>query len=82
MLFDDSQVAARALGLKLSSVEVRAPGDFEKAFATIRRMRPDAFITTGDPLHQLHVQQIIDFAIKSRLPAVCQLKENVGAGAS
>jgi ABC-type uncharacterized transport system substrate-binding protein len=80
VLFDDSQVAARALGLKLSSVEARAPGDFEKAFATIRQMRPDAFITTGDALHQLHVQQIIHFAIKSRLPAVCQLKENVDAG--
>jgi ABC-type uncharacterized transport system substrate-binding protein len=43
-------------------------------------MRPDAIITTGDALHQLHLQQIIHFAIKSRLPAVCQLKENVDAG--
>lgn len=80
VLFDDSHVAARALGLRLSSVEARTTGEFENAFATIKRTRPDALITTGDPLHQLHVEQIIRFAIKSRLPAVCQLKENVEAG--
>jgi putative tryptophan/tyrosine transport system substrate-binding protein len=68
VLVDETQVSARALGLKLSAVEARVPGDFEKAFTTIKRMRPDAFISTGDALHQLHLQQIIHFAIKSRLP--------------
>ena len=78
--FEDIQVGARALGVTLQSVKVSSPNEFESAFAAMMRGRPDALMITADPLHQLHVRRIIDFAAKSRLPAMYQVPENVIAG--
>src|SRR2546426_8103173 len=39
---DEIQVAARVLGLKVQSVEVREPNEFESAFLRMMRDRPDA----------------------------------------
>ena len=80
LAFQDIQVGARAQGVTLLSVEVSSPNQFESAFAAMTRERPDALIMTADPLHQLHVRQIVDFVAKNRLPAMYQLKENVIAG--
>ena len=78
--FQNAQVGARALGLTLQSVEVSSPNQFESAFAAMTRERPDALVMTADPVHQLHVGRIADFAAKNRLPAMYQLGENVIAG--
>ena len=43
--------------------------------------RPDAFVMTADPLHQLHIKRIVDFLAQNRLLGMFQLRENVGAGA-
>ncbi len=37
-----TEVAARALGVLVTSIEVRAPTDFDRAFAAIARERPNA----------------------------------------
>ena len=79
--FEDIQAGARALGVTLHSVEVRSPSEFESAFAAMRRERPDALIITADAMHQQHVGQILDFAAKSRLPVMSNVKENVVGGA-
>ena len=79
---DEIQVAARVLGLKVQSVEVREPNEFESAFLRMMRDRPDALYMTADPVHQLHVGRIIDFVAKSRLPAMYQVPHNAVAGAS
>jgi putative tryptophan/tyrosine transport system substrate-binding protein len=78
--FENVQAAARALGVALLSVEVRSPDAFEGACAAMMRERPDAFMMTADPMHQLHAAWIIDFVAKSGLPAVYQVKEHVIAG--
>ncbi len=78
--FHDVQEAARILGLTLQPLEVRVSDDLDRAFAAIARERPDALLITGDPVHQLHVGRIIDFATKMRLPSMYQLQENVIAG--
>ena len=74
------RAAAPALGVTLRSVEVSRPDEFESAFAALTTERPDALIVTADPMHQLHVKQIVDFTAKRRLPAMYQEKENVIAG--
>ncbi len=79
--FEDIQAGARALGVTLHSAEVRHPSEFESAFAAMRRERPDALIITADAMHQQHVGQILDFAAKSRLPVMSNVKENVVGGA-
>jgi putative tryptophan/tyrosine transport system substrate-binding protein len=78
--FEEVQRTVPILGLKLISVEVRSPNEFDNTFAAMMRERPDAFMMTSDPLHQLHAGWIIEFVGKSRLPAMFQLRENVVAG--
>jgi putative ABC transport system substrate-binding protein len=78
--FEDLQAGARALGVALVSVAVSRPDEFESAFSALLRERPDAFIMTADPMHQLHVGWIVDFTGKHRLPTMHQVKEHVVAG--
>jgi ABC-type uncharacterized transport system substrate-binding protein len=42
--------------------------------------RPDALILTADPMHQLHSGRVVDFAAKTRIPAMYVVRENVSAG--
>jgi putative ABC transport system substrate-binding protein len=46
----DTQNAGKTLGLTLHSIEARAPADFDNAFATILRERPDAMIAFTESL--------------------------------
>ena len=78
--FEEIQAAARVLGLKVQSVGVREPNEFESAFLKMMRDRPGALIMTADAMHQLHLAWIVDFAAKRRLPAMYQLKEYVETG--
>lgn len=79
--FEDVQAGARALGVTLLSVEVRHPSEFDSAFAALRNERPDALLITADPMHQLHIEQILALAAKNRLPMGTNVRENVAAGA-
>jgi ABC-type uncharacterized transport system substrate-binding protein len=78
--FEDIELGAKALGVTLQSVEVSNPDEFDRAFAALSGDRPDALIMTADPMHQLHVGRVIDFAAQHRLPALYQLREHVEAG--
>ena len=78
--WSETQVAARALGVTLHSLEVRAPGDFDHAFSEMARERPDALIAFADPLINRHQTQIVEFAAKRRLPMIIARKEFVEAG--
>jgi putative tryptophan/tyrosine transport system substrate-binding protein len=69
------------LGVTLLSMEVQSPHEFGSAFAALREERPDALLMTADPLHQLHVDQILALAAKDRLAVVSNVRENVAAGA-
>jgi putative ABC transport system substrate-binding protein len=72
--------AARAVGLTLRSVEVRAPEELNVAFTTILREKPDALITFTESLTLAFRQQIGSFALSNRLPMICELRELVVAG--
>ena len=76
----DLQAAARELRLTLQLIEVQEPSEFERAFADMMRERPDALIVTADGTHLLRQAWIVDFAAKSRPPALYQMKEYVEAG--
>jgi putative ABC transport system substrate-binding protein len=47
--WEETQTAARALGIQLLSREVRSPNDIEKAVETATRGRVDALIVLSDP---------------------------------
>ena len=76
----ETKVAARALGLRLQSLEVRTPSDFDGAFATAREDRADALIAFSDPLINSHRRRIVDFTAVSRLPSMYTYREFVDAG--
>jgi putative ABC transport system substrate-binding protein len=78
--FNEVQAAARTLAVALHSVGVQKGEEFERAFASMMRERPSALLMTGDPMHQVHIEWIVGFASKTRLPVMYQLKENVERG--
>jgi ABC-type uncharacterized transport system substrate-binding protein len=78
--FQEAMVGTRALGMTLHSIEVRSPDRFESAFAAMRQERPDALVMTADPMLLLHVERVVNFAARNRLPVMYQVKGNVMAG--
>ena len=74
------ETAAKALGLKLQSIEVRSLNDFESAFARVKRERAQALIMNPNPLITNQQRQVLDFAAKNRLPAMYPYSEFVEAG--
>ena len=78
--WEETQVAARALGVIVQSVEVQRPEQFEPADAAITRDRPDALVVLDDSLMFRHRKRIAEFAAKNRLPTVCASKEYADAG--
>jgi putative ABC transport system substrate-binding protein len=65
--FRETERAARTLGVRLQSLEVRQPGEFDGAFQAIARESPEALIVIGSRLMSLNRQRIADFVAKNRL---------------
>ncbi len=76
----DMEAAAKALGLKLLSLEVRSLDDFEDAFARAKKERAQALITTTGALINTQQRRVLDFATKNRLPAIYHYSEFAEAG--
>jgi putative tryptophan/tyrosine transport system substrate-binding protein len=76
----ETQGVARVLGVTLQSHEVKGPKDFAAAFAMIAEERPDALLVLQDAVTMQQRSEIIDFAIKERLPSMFQEKGWAEAG--
>ena len=76
----DMEAAAKALGVKLLSLEVRSLDDFESAFARAKREGAQALITSAGGIISTQQRQVLDFAAKNRLPAMYPNSEYVEAG--
>ena len=76
----DMEAQAKALGLKLLSLEVRSLDDFEGAFARAKKERAQALITTTSGRINTQQRRVLDFAAKNRLPAIYHYSEFVEAG--
>ena len=80
LLFKETQDAGKSLGIRIQSLEVRGPNDFDRAFEAAIQEHVDALITVEDPLTIDYRKQIAEFAIKSRLPTMNGFNEFVAAG--
>jgi putative ABC transport system substrate-binding protein len=76
----DMEAAAKALGVKLLSLEVRSLDDFDSAFARAKRDGAQALISTAGGIISTQQRQVLDFAAKNRLPAIYHYSEFVEAG--
>jgi len=72
--------AARKLGLGLWAVEARGRDEFDDAFAAMARERVDAVVVLPDPLFFTARKQVVELAIKYRLPGVYHAREFVEIG--
>ena len=61
---------ARSLGVTLIPIQVKAPEDFDAAFATIGREKIDALLIVGEPMIGAQRERIAQLALDHRLPAI------------
>ena len=80
LVVKETEVAARSLGVRLQSLEVRGPDDYARAFQAAISGRAGALIAVEDPLVLTHQARIVEFAAKRRLPAMYPNREYVDAG--
>jgi putative ABC transport system substrate-binding protein len=79
---EDLPEAARALRLTVKPWPVSNAGDFEKVFAALRKDRPDGlYAPGGGGLMRVNSKRIVEFTVKSRLPAMFSYREAVELGA-
>jgi putative ABC transport system substrate-binding protein len=65
-----AESAAHVLGVKVQTLGVREPEDFEHAFAEMTRDRPDAILMVSDALTNLNRKRVVEFAMARRLPTI------------
>jgi putative ABC transport system substrate-binding protein len=80
-ILEETENAARSLGIKLQFQELKEPDDLNRAFETITKARTEALIVTGGPVASANRKRIVEFAVKSRLPAIYSRREFVDEGA-
>jgi len=68
--YNAAEDAARVLGIKVQTLGVREPNDFEQAFAEMTRQRPDAILMVSDALTILNRKRVVEFAAANRLPTI------------
>jgi putative ABC transport system substrate-binding protein len=76
----DTEDAARRLGLEVQALEVRGLDDFEGAFAAARQGRADAVTILAGPVIGEHPARLVALAAQSRLPAMYLGRGFVEAG--
>ena len=76
----ESQLPARDLGLQLHSMEVSSADKYESAFKEAIKARSTALAVTQDSLANANQKQIMDLAVKNRLPAIYPRGSHTVAG--
>jgi putative ABC transport system substrate-binding protein len=78
--WSEMQVAAKALGMTLHSLEARSATEVEQVVAGMTREEVDALIVCGGYLTTQNRKQIVDMVAQQRLPAMYGFREFVEAG--
>jgi putative tryptophan/tyrosine transport system substrate-binding protein len=76
----ETRAAARALGVGIQVLEVRAPQELAKAFGSMTAAKAQAVVVTPDPMFVAHRQRIAALAASSRIPAMYHLRQFMEAG--
>ncbi len=78
----ETQAAAKTLGVVFHSVDVRDPSRIDRALASVLQTRPDGLVLPAESV--VHSQpagtRIAEFAIKHRLPSIGAWREFADAG--
>ena len=79
-LSQDTQAAARALGLKLHVLHASTERDFDTAFATLLQQRVGALVIGTDGFFVGQSQQLAALTVRHAVPAIFQTREFAAAG--
>jgi putative ABC transport system substrate-binding protein len=79
-ILEELRKALPVFQMTLVPLQAQTADDFDRIFAQMSSDRPDAVITTNDPLHQAHMQAVIAFLLKNRIPGMFQIRQNVVDG--
>jgi putative ABC transport system substrate-binding protein len=79
-ILKQAEAVGRALGMRLQSIEVRGPVDFERPFSEIIGARAGAVTVLTSTMFFIERRRIVDLVTKTRLPAVYTSREFVDAG--
>ncbi len=79
--YRETQLAGRTLGIRVQSLEVRRPSDFDAAFEAAVAERAEAIVVVSARMMTLNRQRILDFAARRRLPVVAGWGPWVESGA-
>jgi putative tryptophan/tyrosine transport system substrate-binding protein len=80
VVFQETQTAAQALGLRLQSLEVRRPEEFDQAFAAMTSAHAEALVVIANALFFSHRRQLAALAVRHRLSAMFRSREYTEAG--
>ena len=80
MGFKETEEAAKALSLRMQSVELSQTGEMDKTFAELTKMRVDALLVVLSPLVTLNSKHIVELALKQRLPGMYPTRQFVEEG--
>jgi putative ABC transport system substrate-binding protein len=78
--FREVQRAARTLGIRIHSAEVRNPNQLVSAFSSLKRAHVDALIVQAGYLTMFDRKQIADLAVQHGLPTMFFARDYVDAG--
>jgi putative ABC transport system substrate-binding protein len=72
--------AARALGVPVLPLEVRAPADYDSVFAPLAATPIGGLVMFTDPLTWANWKRVADFMVANRLPTVCEFRQLAESG--
>jgi putative tryptophan/tyrosine transport system substrate-binding protein len=76
----ETELAARAFGVKLQYLEIQGPQDIENVFRAASKWRAGAVLVLSSPVATSQRAQIAEIAAKSRLPAIYPQSDHIDAG--
>jgi putative tryptophan/tyrosine transport system substrate-binding protein len=76
----ETELAAAAFGIKVQYLDVLNPKEVESAFRGANKARAEALLGLGGPVLNSQRTQVVELAVKSRLPAVYWRSDFVEAG--
>jgi putative ABC transport system substrate-binding protein len=78
--WDETQAAARQLGVTLQQRDVRDPAQIEGTFQAMAAARPDALLVSGEPIFVAPRARLVELAAAMGLPAMYTSPVFVAAG--
>jgi putative tryptophan/tyrosine transport system substrate-binding protein len=79
-VLSETELAAAPLGLQIQYLDVQSAEEIEPAFKALSTGRAQAVLLQRNPLTANHHEQVLELALKSRLPTLYADREFVEAG--